>query len=253
MVQAIPKSVAYGFTVFGYGFVQDMPYAYIYEFTQNFVAAEGDREFLIFDKILNSGALPFKIGKTYRSPSLTSAVLTSVVATVLMEMNDPEKELFNMTVGFYDKLESELQALPNTYYVGKLMAFELTERNSSYAMALVVKHFVNDKALPAYPHVKTVEAIKGGGGSIRVGTTGTVGSLMTRELDSLKCKTETLLSSKYKPKAILSNEVGSSGCSNSNNGNTNRSYQENTNKTRCKKGKNTNSQLQGRKVREERI
>ncbi|KAF6174126.1 hypothetical protein GIB67_003765, partial [Kingdonia uniflora] len=158
-----------------------------------------------------------KIGKTYRSPSLTSA---------------------DMKAGFYDNLESELQGLPNTYYVGKLMAFELTKRNSSYAMALIVKHFVSDNALPAYPYVKTLEAIKGGGGSIWVGTTGTVGSLMTRELDSLKCKAKTLLSSKRKPKTILSNEVGSSGCSNNNNGNVNRSYQENTNKTRCKKGKN---------------
>ncbi|KAF6138426.1 hypothetical protein GIB67_027998 [Kingdonia uniflora] len=100
-------------------FVQNMPYAYIHEFTGNSVAevccstevmairrsstdvtvyankAEGDIEFLIFDKILNSGALPFKIGKTYRSPSIISAVLTSVETTVLMEMNDPGKELFS--------------------------------------------------------------------------------------------------------------------------------------------------------------
>ncbi|XP_065620532.1 LOW QUALITY PROTEIN: uncharacterized protein LOC111998887 [Quercus suber] len=34
--------------------------------------------------------------------------------------------------------------------------------------------------------VQTLEAIKGGGGSIRVGTTGTISSLMTRELDSIK-------------------------------------------------------------------
>ncbi|XP_021815636.1 uncharacterized protein LOC110758142 [Prunus avium] len=34
--------------------------------------------------------------------------------------------------------------------------------------------------------VQTLEAIKGGGGSIRVGTTGTVSSLMTRELESIK-------------------------------------------------------------------
>ncbi|KAI4366142.1 hypothetical protein MLD38_022061 [Melastoma candidum] len=31
-----------------------------------------------------------------------------------------------------------------------------------------------------------LEAIKGGGGSIRVGTTGTIGALMTRELESIK-------------------------------------------------------------------
>ncbi|KAF6156931.1 hypothetical protein GIB67_039692 [Kingdonia uniflora] len=121
--------------------------------------AEGDREFLFFDKILNSGALPFKIGKTCRSPSLTSAVLTSVETTVLMEMNDPEKKLFNMKAGFYDKLESELQGLPSTYYVGRVMAFKLTERNSSYAMALVIKHFVSDDALPACPHVKATSLL----------------------------------------------------------------------------------------------
>lgn len=34
--------------------------------------------------------------------------------------------------------------------------------------------------------VQSLEAIKGGGGSIRVGTTGTISSLMTRELDSMK-------------------------------------------------------------------
>lgn len=34
--------------------------------------------------------------------------------------------------------------------------------------------------------VQTLESIKGGGGSIKVGTTGTIGSLMTRELESLK-------------------------------------------------------------------
>ncbi|KAK3199594.1 hypothetical protein Dsin_023009 [Dipteronia sinensis] len=34
--------------------------------------------------------------------------------------------------------------------------------------------------------VQTLEAIKGGGGSIRVGTTGTIGALMTRELESVK-------------------------------------------------------------------
>ncbi|XP_043689414.1 uncharacterized protein LOC122640320 [Telopea speciosissima] len=34
--------------------------------------------------------------------------------------------------------------------------------------------------------VPTLDAIKGGGGSVRIGATGTVGSLMTRELDSVK-------------------------------------------------------------------
>lgn len=34
--------------------------------------------------------------------------------------------------------------------------------------------------------VQTLEAIKGGGGSIKVGTTGTINALMTRELQSIK-------------------------------------------------------------------
>lgn len=65
-----------------------------------------------------------------------------------------------MMNGFYDKLESELQGMRNTYYVGGLMAFELTERNSSYAMALVCKHFANDNALPKFPYVKVNSLLK---------------------------------------------------------------------------------------------
>ncbi|KAK1583908.1 hypothetical protein Q3G72_028091 [Acer saccharum] len=34
--------------------------------------------------------------------------------------------------------------------------------------------------------VQTLEAVKGSGGSIRVGTTGTISALMTRELESVK-------------------------------------------------------------------
>lgn len=45
-----------------------------------------------------------------------------------------------MASGFYDKLE-ELQGENNTYYVGALMAFELTERNSSYAINIMAKCF----------------------------------------------------------------------------------------------------------------
>ncbi|OVA11502.1 hypothetical protein BVC80_9009g34 [Macleaya cordata] len=47
--------------------------------------------------------------------------------------------------------------------------------------------------------VQTLEAIKGGGGSIRVGATGTIGSLMTRELESMKCRTQTPISSRRRP------------------------------------------------------
>lgn len=48
-----------------------------------------------------------------------------------------------MKNGFYERIECELQGLRNTYYVGGLIAFELTERNSSYAMALVYNHFAS--------------------------------------------------------------------------------------------------------------
>ncbi|XP_076942402.1 uncharacterized protein LOC143612262 [Bidens hawaiensis] len=60
----------------------------------------------------------------------------------------------DMKDGFYDKMENELQGQQNTYYVGGLVAFELTERNSSYAMNLVRKHFASDDPLPKFPYVK---------------------------------------------------------------------------------------------------
>lgn len=59
-----------------------------------------------------------------------------------------------MKDGFYDRVESELQGHRNTYYVGGLFAFELTERNSSYAMALICKHFASANSLPTFPYVK---------------------------------------------------------------------------------------------------
>ncbi|XAR67466.1 hypothetical protein NMG60_11002236 [Bertholletia excelsa] len=46
--------------------------------------------------------------------------------------------------------------------------------------------------------VPTLEAIKGGGGSIKVGTTGTIGALMSRELDSTKSLPQTPVSSNKK-------------------------------------------------------
>ncbi|KAJ0965094.1 hypothetical protein J5N97_026232 [Dioscorea zingiberensis] len=295
----VPKSVAYGYTASGYGFVQDMPYAYVQEFTRTSMAgkirrlkggytsmwqklsdslpyevlcntevlkvsrnndgasvliqdAVGEQKLFEFDKIIVSGALPFKNGKIYRE-SETVAGLESEV----LEMNDLEKELFSMvqtidyytTVlkiyglehlpvgfyyfaefledpatighpvamqkfyedtdvflfwsygnsgdirgaavtknvvdvvktmggivakvvlqrrfkyfphvngedmknGYYEKLERELQGSQNTYYVGGLMAFELTERNSSYAIAMVQKHFTTDNVMPIFPYVK---------------------------------------------------------------------------------------------------
>ncbi|KAJ8763605.1 hypothetical protein K2173_003077 [Erythroxylum novogranatense] len=48
--------------------------------------------------------------------------------------------------------------------------------------------------------VPKLEAIKGGGGSIRVGTTGTISSLMTKELESMKSAPETPVSCHDKPR-----------------------------------------------------
>lgn len=38
--ETVPKSVAYGFTASGYGFVQDMAYAYVHEFTRTSMAGK---------------------------------------------------------------------------------------------------------------------------------------------------------------------------------------------------------------------
>lgn len=46
--------------------------------------------------------------------------------------------------------------------------------------------------------VEKLEAIRGGGGSIKVGATGTIGSLITRELDSIKFSSQTPKSSTRK-------------------------------------------------------
>lgn len=39
-LKSVPKSVAYGYTASGYGFVHDMPYAYIHEFTKTSMAGK---------------------------------------------------------------------------------------------------------------------------------------------------------------------------------------------------------------------
>ncbi|KAI3705436.1 hypothetical protein L1987_75673 [Smallanthus sonchifolius] len=299
-LKSVPKSVAYGYTASGYGFVEDMPYAYIHEFTRTSMAGKirrfkggymgfwqklskslpvniqcntevlaikrnassvsvnirnsiGEVKTMEFDKVIISGALPFTNGKIYRSPTYVSPETDNGV----MDLSDLEKELFSkietidyyttvmkikgldhlpvgfyyfaefmndpatignpvaiqrfyadtdiyllwsygnavdikgprvtalaievvnrmggqvenvilqrrfkyfphvssqdMKEGFYDKMENELQGQQNTYYVGGLVAFELTERNSSYAMNLVRKHFANDDPLPKFPYVK---------------------------------------------------------------------------------------------------
>ncbi|WVZ02958.1 hypothetical protein V8G54_023764, partial [Vigna mungo] len=300
-LKSVPKSVAYGYTASGYGFTQDMPYAYLHEFTRTSMAGKIRRfkngytslwqkiaeslplklccntevlairrnsdgvtvktknlnqvETLEFDKIIISGSFPLKYGRTYRSfPSTCIARETEV-----MDASDLEKELFSkvetndyyttvikinglehlpvgfyyfseymedpstighpvamqkfyagtniflfwsygnsvdikgeavtelaiktteamggevenvilqrrfmyfphvgsqdMKDGFYEKLESKLQGSRNTYYVGGLMAFELTERNSSYAMALICKNFAHSNDLPIFPYIKNL-------------------------------------------------------------------------------------------------
>ncbi|KAG6634578.1 hypothetical protein I3843_12G127000 [Carya illinoinensis] len=50
--------------------------------------------------------------------------------------------------------------------------------------------------------VQKLETIKGRGGSIRVGTTGTISSLMTRELDSIKFAPQMPVSSRTKPQSV---------------------------------------------------
>ncbi|KAL2486015.1 4-coumarate--CoA ligase [Abeliophyllum distichum] len=304
--KSVPKSVAYGYTASGYGFVQDMPYAYIHEFTRTSMAGkirrfkggymsmwqkiseslpikvlcntevvairrnssgvnfkikqnDGNLTSLEFDKVIISGSFPFKNGRTYRSPSqmpedaeneildfseleneLFRKVQTIDYYTTVMKikglehmpvgffyfgefMDDPatignpvamqkfysdsniflfwsygnsanikgpevtqlaidavkrmggEIEMVNlqqrfkyfphveskdMKGGFYEKLETELQGQQNTYYIGGLMAFELTERNSSYSMGLVCKHFATDDLVPRFPYVKRLFTLK---------------------------------------------------------------------------------------------
>ncbi|KAF8653877.1 hypothetical protein HU200_062011 [Digitaria exilis] len=297
-LSSVPKSVAYGYTASGYGFVQDMPYAFIQEFTRTSMAGKirrfkhgymsfwerlsqslpfevlcgtevlrvkrdscsasvfikknnDDIEVREFDKIILSGSLAFKNGKTYRSSSLTDG------ENEVVELNDLERELFSkvqtidyyttvvkiegfehmpkgfyyfgeymedpttighpvamqrffadtniflfwsygnsadikgsdvakrvtnavtsmggtvnkvvlqrrfkyfphvssedMKNGFYERVESQLQGFQNTYYVGGLLAFELTERNASYSISAVCKHFAIDSELPVIPYVK---------------------------------------------------------------------------------------------------
>ncbi|KAG7010248.1 fadD28, partial [Cucurbita argyrosperma subsp. argyrosperma] len=296
---SVPKSVAYGYTASGYGFLQDMPYAYVHEFTRTSMAGKirrfkggygglwkrisesipikvhcntevvsVRRSFKTvtlhvmdldtnltsweFDKIIISGSFPFRNGRTYRS----STTKSSEEGAETMDMSHLEKELFSkvytidyyttvlkieglhhlplgfyyfgehmdnpetigypvamqrfyadtdiflfwsygnsaditgpkvaelaintvkkmgaevkkvilqrrfkyfphvcskdMEDGFYKRLELELQGSLNTYYVGGLMAFELTERNSSYAMTLVCKHFANNSS-PMFSYAK---------------------------------------------------------------------------------------------------
>ncbi|KAI4340550.1 hypothetical protein MLD38_025375 [Melastoma candidum] len=307
--QGVPKSVQYGYTASGYGFVQDMPYAYLHEFTRTSMAgkirrmkggymglwkkisesipinlrcntqvvairreaavvsvdiknSKGEPEHLEFDKIILSGAFPHRNSKTYRSPVTSFPVAENGV----LDMSDLEWELFSkvetidyyttvlkikgleripvgfyyfgeymddpstighpvamqrffsdtdiflfwsygnscdvtgrnvidfaikvvnnmggqveqvvlqrrfkyfphvrsedMKNGFYENIESKLQGQRNTYYVGGLLAFELTERNSSYSMSLICKHFGTSSLPPPVPYVKSIFPLQLGG------------------------------------------------------------------------------------------
>ncbi|KAL8205516.1 hypothetical protein R6Q57_009067 [Mikania cordata] len=62
--------------------------------------------------------------------------------------------------------------------------------------------------------VQTLEAIKGGGGSIKVGTTGTINALMTRELRSVKvASSESAMDTTPKAR-VQTNEASTSSSSN---------------------------------------
>nr|GMC70103.1 uncharacterized protein LOC109187764 [Ipomoea batatas] len=56
--------------------------------------------------------------------------------------------------------------------------------------------------------VQTLEEIKGGGGSIRVGTTGTISALMSRELDSIKPASQAPETSRNKAPSVCAFVVG---------------------------------------------
>ena len=67
--------------------------------------------------------------------------------------------LADMKDGFYERFESQLQGFQNTYYVGGLLAFELTERNASYSIETVCKHFAIDVEQTVTPYVKVSQKI----------------------------------------------------------------------------------------------
>ncbi|KAK7312416.1 hypothetical protein VNO77_36258 [Canavalia gladiata] len=274
----VPKSVAYGYTASGYGFIQDMPYAYLHEFTRTSMAGKIRRfkdgytslwqkiaeslplklrcntevlaikrdsdgvmvnvkclnevETLEFDKIIVSEVMdasdlekdlfskvetndyyttvlkikglenlpvgfyyfseymedpstignPVAMQKFYadtniflfwsygnfvdiKGPTVTDLAIKTVeamggqVENVILQRRFkyfPHVSSQDIKDGFYEKLESELQGSRDTYYVGGLMAFELTERNASYAMALICKNFANSNDLPIFPYTKNL-------------------------------------------------------------------------------------------------
>ncbi|KAF9607410.1 hypothetical protein IFM89_035548 [Coptis chinensis] len=105
-LKSVPKAVAYGYTSSGYGFVEDMPYAYIHEFICTSMA----------------GAFPFNSGKTYKSPSSTSAA----IKTGVIGMTELEVELFSkvQSIDYYTtalKIKGVEHIPKGFYYFGNFM------------------------------------------------------------------------------------------------------------------------------------
>ncbi|KAI3421631.1 uncharacterized protein J3R85_011981, partial [Psidium guajava] len=227
--KSVPKSIKYGYIASGYGFVQDMPYAYLHEFTRTSMAGKirrmkeaeiglldvSDLESELFSKVQTIDyytivleikgleRIPvgfYYLGEYMNDPSTIghpvamqrfyadtniflfwyygdsvnirgSNVIDLAIEVVKRMGGEVEKVVLqrcfkyfphvgskDMKDGFYERVESELQGHRNTHYVGGLFAFELTERNSSYAMAQICKHFASANSLPTFPYVKEAMA-----------------------------------------------------------------------------------------------
>ncbi|KAA8549564.1 hypothetical protein F0562_001418 [Nyssa sinensis] len=177
--KSVPKSVAYGYTASGYGFTQDMPYAYFHEFTRTSMAGKALEHipmgFYYFGEFMDDPAAighPVAMQRFYADTDVflfwSYGNSIDIRGPKIIELAiNAAKSMGVMKEGFYDKLELELQGQHSTYYVGGLLAFELTETNSSYAMALVCKHFASDRPLPKFPYVKGLDFIDAFFGCLR--------------------------------------------------------------------------------------
>ncbi|KAK9057048.1 hypothetical protein SSX86_024414 [Deinandra increscens subsp. villosa] len=68
---------------------------------------------------------------------------------------------------------------------------------------------------------QTLEAIKGGGGSIKVGTIGTINALMSRELQSVKVPSNEVATDTTSKAKVQADEASTSSSNNNNNNNNN--------------------------------
>ncbi|KAM7280590.1 hypothetical protein ACFE04_007724 [Oxalis oulophora] len=85
-------------------------------------------------------------------------------------------------------------------YRGMPLGKAVVPRLVNYSTAEFIQ--LSLKAEGFFNMVQTLELIKGGGGSIRVGSTGTIGALMTKEMDSIKSSGKTEISARDKPQTI---------------------------------------------------